>query len=191
MRSCGRLTSVRALIAASLIIPLPCVADERPPRECELNASADTGQPVMFPRGRLLWGLSTKPVTLGQKLPVMLWIYNPTDEPLYVTTCGDIEVFWQVEIHVFDSTGKRVESRAEGKRRAEEERSKVDGRPLPQEMCLRNIAINLACPRTPVYMELIRPRTTISCGTSTITTYFRPADTLSSRQGGQRCEQFR
>lgn len=124
---------------------MPGVADERPPRECEQSVSADTGQPVMFPRGRLLWGLSTKPVTFGETLPVVLWIYNPTDEPLRVMTCGDIEVFWQLELQVFDSTGKRVESRAEEKRRAEEERSKVDGRPLPQEMwiCLRNIAITV------------------------------------------------
>lgn len=144
IRSCGWLTTLLGFVVTSLSISSLGVADEQPPRQCEQDASADTGQPVMLQRGRLIWGLSTKPTTFGQKLPVVLWLYNPTDEPLYVGTCDDIDFFWLREIQVFDSAGKRVEGRAE-KRWAEEERSRGDARPLLREPfeCFRNFTITV------------------------------------------------
>ena len=85
--------------------------------------SADTGHPVMFQRGRLTWGLSTRPVTYGQKILVVLWIYNPSDTPLSVQSCGDIDYFWRYEMRIVDSAGNLVLSRAEQKELEERLRS--------------------------------------------------------------------
>jgi hypothetical protein len=145
-RICGLLTTSSALVLTTLIIVSPfAVAYDQPPRECQQNASSDTGQPVMFQRGRLMWGLSTKPIAFGQKLPVVLWIYNPTAEPLPVWTCEDIDFFWLRDIQVFDSTGKRIESRREQKRRVAVEQSRSEGRPFPEEVwvCSRNFPITI------------------------------------------------
>jgi len=76
-------------------------------------ASADTGQPVWFQRGHLLWGLSTRPASAGEKIPVVLWFDNPSDTQQFVTTCTDIDYFWVGGIELLDSAAKPVLSRAE------------------------------------------------------------------------------
>jgi len=111
-QSAQKLTRFLALILSAFIVPSAGVADD-PRIACRDTTSTDTGQPIFFQRRNLVWGLSTKPATQGQKLPVLLWIYNPSEERRSVFTCGDIGHFWEREIEVLDSTGKRVLSRSE------------------------------------------------------------------------------
>ena len=113
-------------------------ANEPVPGECLANASSDTGQPLMFPRGPLSWGLSTKPIVYGQKLLVLLWIYNPTETPQSVMTCSDIDHFWAREIGIFSSADQRLSSRAAEKLRKENYTG-----PTPIFICARNFGINL------------------------------------------------
>jgi hypothetical protein len=131
----------------------PGQASERP-EGCA--TTPDTGQPILFQRGHLIWGLSTRPVSLGDKLPVLLWFYNPSEAPLSVMTCGDIDHFWSREIEVFDSTDKRVLSRAEEKRLAEEKRN--PGVFLPEQpfRCWLNFAITVP-PRTCLHGSFSAP----------------------------------
>jgi hypothetical protein len=105
-------------------------------------ASADTGQPIWFQRGHLSWGLSTRPASAGEKVLVVLWFDNPSDTPQSVKTCQAIDFFWAREIEVFDSAGKRVLSRAEEKRLAEEKRNPGGGSrfEIPW-VCVSNVAI--------------------------------------------------
>jgi hypothetical protein len=110
-------------------------------------ASADAGQPILFQRGHLTWGLSTRPARPGEKLLVLLWFYNPSDAPESVINCGDIDHFWSLEIEVFDSAGKRVLSRAEEKRLAEEKRNPGAFVPEAPFRCWRNFGITIP-PRT-------------------------------------------
>jgi hypothetical protein len=90
-------------------------AAEPLPKEFVEEVSADTGQPVIFERGPVTWGLSTKAVSYGEPIPVLLWLYNSTDEPQPVTRCQNIDCFWLSDIRVFDSLGHRVLSIAEQK----------------------------------------------------------------------------
>jgi hypothetical protein len=90
-------------------------AAEPLPKEFAAEISADTGQPVIFGRGPVTWGLSTKDVSYGEPIPVLLWLYNSTDEPQPVMRCQDIDCFWLSDINLFDSTGHRVLSIAEQK----------------------------------------------------------------------------
>lgn len=124
-------------------------------------ATVDSGQPILFPRvlyrgGHLIWGLSTRPASLGDKLLVVLWFYNPSDAPLSVMTCADIDHFWSREIEVFDSAGKRVLSRAEERRLAEEMRN--PGGFVPEEpfRCWRNFGITIP-PRTCLHGSFSAP----------------------------------
>jgi len=104
--------------------------------------SADTGQPILFQRGHLIWGLSTKPASLGDKLVVVLWLYNPSESPSSVMTCSDIDHFWLREIELFDSAGKRILSRVEETRIAEEKQN--PGAFAPDGFqCFRNFAITI------------------------------------------------
>jgi hypothetical protein len=58
----------------------------------------------------------------GEPLTIVLWIYNPSEEPLWVTDCGDIDFFWDREIEVLDSAGNRVLSRREDAELADKRR---------------------------------------------------------------------
>jgi hypothetical protein len=100
-------------------LPLAVAADDH--SACSAMISLDTGQPVMFIRGPLTWGLSTKSVAYGQKLLVLLWIYNPSEEPLPVLTCSDLDHFRAREIEVLDSAGKHIPSLEEEKRRRDQD----------------------------------------------------------------------
>ena len=107
------------------------------PKECEKEVSADTGRPVMFPKhSDLLWGVSTKPATWGEPVPVLLWLHNPTDTPQPVMTCSGIEWFWALGIDVFEASGQRVLSVGE-----EKDKKKPDMQGVL--MCTRNFAINI------------------------------------------------
>jgi hypothetical protein len=90
-------------------------AAEPLPKEFLEEVSADTGEPVIFGRGSITWGLSTKAVSYGEPIPVLLWLYNSTDEPQPVMRCQDIDCFWFSDINLFDSAGHRVLSIAEQK----------------------------------------------------------------------------
>jgi hypothetical protein len=80
----------------------------RLPKKMAEQVSPDTGQPVIFQLpGPLVWGLSTKTVAHGDPIPVLLWVYNPTNKPQAVSTCG-IDRFWSSGIDVFDSSGQRM-----------------------------------------------------------------------------------
>lgn len=109
---------------------------------CAENASADTGQPVMFQHGSLTWGLSTRPVRYGEKLLVLLWLYNPTDTPLSVMTCAGIDYFWSHEIAVLDSAGNQVLSRAEERLLAEKKRNPASLF-SDEFVCFRNFPITV------------------------------------------------
>jgi hypothetical protein len=116
---------------------------ESVPRECAEEVSPDTGEPFMFRRGPLIWGLSARPAAHGQKLLVLLWLYNPTDKLLSVATCGDIDYFWAWQIAVFDSAGRPVLSRVEDRQKKENDTSRrifVCGRnfliSVPSRTCL-------------------------------------------------------
>jgi hypothetical protein len=86
--------------------------------------------------------LSTKPVLYGEKLLVLLWIYNPSDAPQSVMTCAAIDYFWAREIAIFDSAGNRVLSRVEEERLAEKKRNPASF--LPEVFaCLRNFPITV------------------------------------------------
>jgi|SRR5579872_3198578 len=137
------------LVATSLVL-----ADEESNAWTE-KASADTGQPIMFQRGRLIWGLSTRPVTVGETLFVLLWIYNPSDEPQSVMSCMDIDWFWARDIEILDSAGKHVASRAE-ERRAEEARKSNGPVPRLMEVCTRNFPITIP-PKTCLHGSFARP----------------------------------
>ena len=67
----------------------------------------------MFQRGRLKWGLSARPITFGQKLQVVLWIYNPSEVSVPVWTCMEIDHFWIQEIQMVNSAGMRILSQLE------------------------------------------------------------------------------
>jgi hypothetical protein len=99
------------LLSLLTTLPLAVAAEDRSP--CSAMISPDTGQPVMFTRGPLTWGWSTKPAAYGQNLFVLLWIYNPTEEPLAVLTCEDID-------HFLDAAGKPVLSLDAEKRRRDQ-----------------------------------------------------------------------
>jgi hypothetical protein len=116
------------------------------PKECAANLSADTGRPVMmFPsRSALTWGLSSRTVTYGEPVSVLLWLFNPTDEAQPVWTCMEIDQFWVSGIDVFDSSGHRVLTR-------EEEKNKelaASGKNMPLSACMfsctRNFTIDIA-----------------------------------------------
>jgi hypothetical protein len=113
----AKLARILAYFLAGLLTTSFGSAQEKRNSECAEDLSADTGQPVMFQHGPLTWGLSTRPIMYGQKLLVLLWIHNPTDKPLSVATCGNIDYFWAYEIEVLDSAGKHVPSLAEEKRK--------------------------------------------------------------------------
>jgi hypothetical protein len=95
------------------------------------TASPDTGQPVWFQRGPLIWGLSTRPASPGQDLRVVLWIHNPSNAPLSVMSCGDIYHFWTRETQILDSTGNRVLTRSEQKRLEAEKENPGSTLPAP------------------------------------------------------------
>ena len=123
------------------------------------NASADTRQPVMFQRGPLRWGLSTRPIAYGQKLLVLLWLYNPSEVPLPVATCTDIDFFWLKEIHVVHSAGKHVASRIQERRAEETRRALANGLPIQNEAggCFRNFAITIP-PHARLHGSFSRPQ---------------------------------
>src|SRR4029077_18367957 len=83
------------------------------PKEFLEEVSRDTGEPVIFWRGPVTWALSTNAVSYGEPIPVLLWLYNSTDEPQSVMTCQNIDWFWLSDINIFDSAGHRVPSLAE------------------------------------------------------------------------------
>jgi hypothetical protein len=104
---------------------------------CAKDASADTGQPVMFPgHGSVRRGLSTRPARYGERLPVLLWFDNSGDVPTSESSCG-IDWFWSTGIAVFDSRGHRVLSRVE------EEDRKTDRKPERLMSCTRNVPIEV------------------------------------------------
>jgi len=106
------------------------------PKRMAEQVSADTGQPVIFQRpGQLVWGLSTKAGTYGDSIPVLLWLYNPTNKPQAVATCSDIDWFW-FSIDVFDSSGKRLLSLSEQK-------SMQDPNVVVLFMCSRNFTFSI------------------------------------------------
>ena len=120
-------------------------AGEPLPKEWVEQISADTDRPVVFRRGPVTWGLSTKPVSYGEPLPVLLWLYNSTDEPQSVMTCQGIDWFWLSEINVFDSAGHRVLSNAE-----QEDRKAGRSENARIFVCARNFPINIQ-PHTVVH----------------------------------------
>lgn len=137
-----------SLLTAS---PLAVAAEDRSP--CSAMISPDTGQPVMFTRGPLTWGLSTKPAAYGQNLLVLLWIYNPTEEPLGVLTCQDIDHFWAREIEVLDAAGKHIPSLEEEKRRREQDA----GHFSPEVWsCTRNVLLTVP-PHTCLHGTFSKP----------------------------------
>lgn len=106
------------------------------------TTSPDTGQPVWFQRGKLLWGLSTRPTGPGQELLVVLWIHNPSDAPVSVESCGDIYRFWTLETQILDSAGNRILTRAEQRRLAAEKENSGSTLPVPFRCWLNyNISI--------------------------------------------------
>jgi hypothetical protein len=101
------------------------------------QVSEDTGQPVIFQRpGPLVWGLSTKTVAHGEPIPVLLWLYNPTNKSQAVMTCSGIDWFWFSGIDVFDSSGQRMLTLSEQQRMQ-------DPNIIPWFMCGRNFAIDI------------------------------------------------
>jgi hypothetical protein len=79
------------------------------PQECQKEETLDTGEPFMLPsHGDLKWGLSTRTTVYGETVPVLLWIYNPTDKPQSVWTCEGLDYFWLYGLDLFDSAGRRV-----------------------------------------------------------------------------------
>jgi hypothetical protein len=112
------------IVLSTLMAYSPAQTNEQP-EGCV--ASADTGQPIWFQRGHLLWGLSTRPAGAGEKIPVVLWFHNPSDTQQFVMTCSDIDYFWARTIEVFDSAGKHVLSRTEEEKLAEEKQNSGSG----------------------------------------------------------------
>lgn len=97
------------------------------PQECAKDVSKDTGRPIMLPRrGDLQWGISSRPAIYGEKVPVLLWLYNPTDKPQPVWTCMQIDYFWLLGLDVFDSAGQRVLDIQEEKDKERERARKAD-----------------------------------------------------------------
>lgn len=122
------------------------------PKECEKEITADTGRPVMFfTANPISWGLSTRPVPVGEPDPVLLWLFNSTDHPRSVMTCSDIDWFWGA-LDVFDSQGRRVLGPEEQKRRRSA--GKIEGITGGIEglwVCSRNFGIEIpahACMHT-------------------------------------------
>ena len=134
-----KLSRLVPIVLSTLMAYSPAQTNEQP-EGCV--ASADTGQPIWFQRGPLSWGPSTRPASTGEKVLVVLWFDNPSDTPQSVMTCGDIDYFWVREIEVLDSAGKRVVSRAEEERLAEEKRNPGGGSRFEMPwVCFRNITI--------------------------------------------------
>jgi hypothetical protein len=100
------------LLAVSLVVlaaPNRDAVGRKLPKKMAEEVSADTGQPVIFQRpGPLVWGLSTKTVAHREPIPVLLWLYNPTNKTQSVLTCNDIDWFWSSGIDVFDFSGQRM-----------------------------------------------------------------------------------
>jgi hypothetical protein len=109
----------------------------RLPKKMAEQVSEDTGQPVIFQRpGPLVWGLSTKTVAHGEPIPVLLWLYNPTNKPQAVMTCSGIDWFWVSGIDVFDSSGQRMVTLSE-------QQHMQDPNIIPEFMCGREFAIDI------------------------------------------------
>lgn len=112
------------------------------PEKCRETISEDTGRPVMFPSGGgLVWGLSTRPASYGDKLLAVLWLYNATDKPLPVWTCMGIDAFWAEKIDVFDAVGHRILSRGEQKDR--EQHGASGDAFYSRIVCSRNFPIDI------------------------------------------------
>ncbi len=127
-----------ATLLIGVLLGFPAVALSKTPslpKEMAEEVSEDTGEPVVMRQlPGITWGLSTKPVSYGDPIPVLLWLYNPTDKPQGVTTCGDIDNFWEFDINVADSAGRRMLTRAEQKQARNTE---IENLPL----CGRNLLI--------------------------------------------------
>jgi hypothetical protein len=120
------------------------------PKEMAEQVSDDTGRPViLLQRGEILWGLSTRPAAYGQPIPVLLWLYNPTDKPQGVTSCGDIGWFWSYEIHVFDFSGEYVHSN-------KEQQLATDPSLMDLPVCGRNVIIYVP-PHTSMHGNFSKP----------------------------------
>lgn len=113
------------------------------PKEMAEQVSEDTGRPVIldYQRGPLIWGLSTKRVAYGQPIPLLLWLYNPTDKPAGVATCSDIGFFWTFRMSVFDSSGERVLSREEQRMLSDLQKPPAEPRFTIVPVCARNFSI--------------------------------------------------
>lgn len=107
--------------------------DRLTPESCAREVSASTGMPYMvMSKGALEFGISSRPEPF-HKVPLAIWVSNPTDKEAAVLTCSDLEFFFYREMSVFDQDGHRVPSKQEIKDHAE---------PAPlrdQWKCLRNI----------------------------------------------------
>ncbi|HEY4379686.1 MAG TPA: hypothetical protein VGN01_05030 [Acidobacteriaceae bacterium] len=79
------------------------------PEQCAQDITPDTGQPIFpFSGSRSNWGISTQPAAFGQPVPLIIWIDNPTDQPLPVTTCNNLDYFFIYSIDIYDISGHRV-----------------------------------------------------------------------------------
>ena len=110
------------------------------PEQCALSITPDTGQPIFpFSGNRSNWGISTTPTAYGQPVPLMIWIDNPTDQPVPVFTCRDLEYFAATAFDVFDSAGHRILDQPEAQ--AAQTNSSI---PTTRAFaCTRNFAINI------------------------------------------------
>jgi hypothetical protein len=114
-----------------------------PPKLCAAAASEDTGRAVIFRSdGPLTWALSTQPALYGDAVPVLLWLSNPTDKPIPVMTCQDIDFFWSSGVALFDSAGHRVLTHREEKEKLRD--AGQQNVPVCIFSCTRNFPIDIA-----------------------------------------------
>ena len=88
------------------------------PAECNKPELLAFGQPKMIrSSGQLQFGLSmaTSDFLAGQPVPLFVWVDNPTDEPLSVMTCMDLDYFKAHEFDLYDAYGHRVLSKSQVK----------------------------------------------------------------------------
>jgi hypothetical protein len=119
------------------------------PEACAKEASRATGQPYMLATKRnLQFGFSSRP-SPATKVPLAIWVSNPTNEEAAVMTCGDLEFFFSSGFDVLDHDGMRVPSKQEVNTRRG---PSSDGRLV----CLRNVLLRVP-PHSCIHGDFDKP----------------------------------
>ncbi len=108
------------------------------PEACARQVTAATGRPYMFPpKGNLQLGLSA-PAVASRKVPLAIWISNPTEQQAAVFTCSDLGYLFSERLDIMDEEGTRILSNWERDAQARHTSTAFE-----MVRCLRNEVIRI------------------------------------------------